>query len=711
MKNFHRCRKFPGTACAALLISAALLCVGASAHDGRHTVTFDDMVSIRYNALTTIDLSKDGKYIAEDYGRDIKIIDAKSGKVIRDVGKGILPLWAPNGDSLVFYSTRTGVMQLWVWRFGQASPRELTAIPHGVDPDPLTRVVGFPLHAFHFDWSADSSKIVFASRVSYPVQRAKDAPLVLDGNASIDAVLSGIFTKPGIVEGGVVESKDGWRFDVRAPNLNERLVNRIHIVDVASGKAHVVQSGVGTLFDAACSPDGSMLAYAAIAENTKVVTAKRGEIRLLNLKSGRETVLASGLDLKYQPRWSPRGGRLAFLVGNYGIKPKIRVVDVRTGRQIKDYALGTFILRYRWDSDGKSFLLSYLDNHVKTLGRLSLRKSKPKPLYTHVGYFWSQAEDGSLAWLEPRPGSERLLTDSEVFVVSAREKMPTKLRSLAPPPKDDLRLGRIETVTYRTAKGFMLKGALLYPPDYVRGRRYPLIVDAYPQYSGAGWMFPMYANQAWAAAGYMVFKPYQARAPHVWMNCTGKPDYCAASKGPKGWSTTKDDVMSGVDELIRRGLVDSDRICVYGHSNGGGVADYLITQTTRFKCAVIVAPVMPNWLGEPLLYGEWGMLSQWAGVSPLDDPEAWVKLSAIFRVKKVKTPVLLADGDDDGEFLLGTIAMYQALRFAGKEVTLLRYPNQGHVFEGKGLRDLYNREMVFFAKYLKPNESSSKRHQ
>ncbi len=713
MRNFYWRRKSAGTVCVMSLIAAVLLCAGASAHDSRHTVTFDDMVKIPYNALTTIDLSKDGKYIAEDNGRDIKIIDARSGKIVHDVGKGILPQWSPNGDSLAFYSTHSGVMQLWVWRFDQASPRQLTSIPHGINPDLLTRVSGFALDAFHFDWSPDSSEIVFASRVSYSIRRAKDAPLILDGNSSIDAVLSGIFTRPGIVEGGVVESSDGWRFDVRPPNLNERLVNRLHVVDAASGKVRVVKSGAGTLFHPVFSPDGSMLAYAAISENDKVVTAKSGEIRLLDLKSGRETVLARGLDLKYRPRWSPDGGRLAFLVGNYGIKPTIRVVDVRAGGHLKDYALGTYIQSYRWDADGRALLLLYLNDHVKTLGRLDLQKSKPEPLYTHIGYFWSQARDGSLAWLEPQPESEQMVTDSELFVGSVRGETPIKLRSLAPPPEHDLKLGRIETVTYRTAGGFTLKGGLLYPPDYVRGRRYPLIVDAYPQYSGAGWMFPMYANQAWAAAGYMVFKPYQARAPHVWVNCTstGEPGYCAASKGPRGWNTMKDDVMSGVDELIRRGLVDSDRMCVYGHSNGGGVADYLITQTTRFKCAVIVAPVFPNWLGEPLLYGEWGMLSQWSGISPLDDPEAWAKLSAVFRAKEVKTPVLLADGDNDGEFLLGTIEMYQALRFAGKKVTLLRYPNQEHVFEGGALRDLYNREMAFFAKYLKPDKGAVKQLQ
>lgn len=213
----------------------------------------------------------------------------------------------------------------------------------------------------------------------------------------------------------------------------------------------------------------------------------------------------------------------------------------------------------------------------------------------------------------------------------------------------------------------------------------------------------MYGNQAWAGAGYVVFKPNQARAPHVWANCSGKPDYCNTSRGPDAWDVMVDDVMSGVDALIHLGLVDSQRMCLYGHSNGGGVVDYLVTRTDRFKCAVVVAPVWPNWIGPPLLAtGTWRTMQDWTNVNPLHNPEAYIKLSAVFHVHNVKTPMLIADGDEDGQFLLGSIEMYNALRFAGKQVTFLRYPNEGHVFVGPGLRDLWNREMAFFARYLHP---------
>jgi dipeptidyl aminopeptidase/acylaminoacyl peptidase len=210
----------------------------------------------------------------------------------------------------------------------------------------------------------------------------------------------------------------------------------------------------------------------------------------------------------------------------------------------------------------------------------------------------------------------------------------------------------------------------------------------------------MSGNQAWASAGYMVFKP-GPRAPHSAPNCSGAPAFCAAGRGPAGLDVMVEDVMSGIAELDRRGLIDRDRMCLYGHSNGGGVVDYLVTRTDAFKCAVAVAPVLPNWLGTPFLwYESLGLMSHLAKTTPWKNPEAYVQLSAALHADKVKTPMLLADGDEDGAFLLGSIEMYNALRAAGADVALLRYPDQGHTLTGLALQDFWQREMAFFSAYL-----------
>jgi len=68
--------------------------------------------------------------------------------------------------------------------------------------------------------------------------------------------------------------------------------------------------------------------------------------------------------------------------------------------------------------------------------------------------------------------------------------------------------------------------------------------------------------------------------------------------------------------------------------------------------------------------------------------------------------MLLADGDNDIGFLRGMIEMYQALRYLGKDVTLLRYEGHGHGFEGPSMADFWKRENEFLDRHLKPESSS-----
>jgi dipeptidyl aminopeptidase/acylaminoacyl peptidase len=83
-----------------------------------------------------------------------------------------------------------------------------------------------------------------------------------------------------------------------------------------------------------------------------------------------------------------------------------------------------------------------------------------------------------------------------------------------------------------------------------------------------------------------------------------------------------------------------------------------------------------------------------------DDPETFVKLSAVYHLKNVTTPMLLAVGDDDGFFFLGALELYNSLRSLKKEVTLLRYAGQGLGFSGAALQDFTARESAFFNRYL-----------
>jgi dipeptidyl aminopeptidase/acylaminoacyl peptidase len=114
-----------------------------------------------------------------------------------------------------------------------------------------------------------------------------------------------------------------------------------------------------------------------------------------------------------------------------------------------------------------------------------------------------------------------------------------------------------------------------------------------------------------------------------------------------------------------------------------------------------------DWVGPFLFMTSNPIIPTMVGATPWEDAHAYAELSAIYGLDRVTTPVLLADGDDDGFILLTDIEMYNGLRYLDKKVTFLRYPKQGHGFTGAARTDFWKRENAFFDKYLKPEQPPS----
>jgi dipeptidyl aminopeptidase/acylaminoacyl peptidase len=278
---------------------------------------------------------------------------------------------------------------------------------------------------------------------------------------------------------------------------------------------------------------------------------------------------------------------------------------------------------------------------------------------------------------------------------------PSTLFELNPQVKD-WEMGKQEVVHWKNAGGEDLEGILIKPFGYQPGHRYPLIVDCYPVQGNSFKGHPMMGNQAWASRGYAVFIP-SPRGPHVWMAAFKSRAYNETAKGPRGWEVTFEDVISGVDDLIRQGIVDPERMGLYGFSNGGAVVEQIVTRTGRFKCAVAVAAaISADWMRGFFLHTDDPLIPDMVGMTPWDNPQAYVELSAVYTLNKVTTPMLLADGDQDDDFLLDGIEVYNGLRWLKKPVTFVRYPDQGHGFTGAALQDFWQRELEFFNRYLKP---------
>ncbi|HEX8029378.1 MAG TPA: S9 family peptidase, partial [Vicinamibacterales bacterium] len=160
------------------------------------------------------------------------------------------------------------------------------------------------------------------------------------------------------------------------------------------------------------------------------------------------------------------------------------------------------------------------------------------------------------------------------------------------PQLADIAQGDTEVVTWKSSDGVEVEGVLLKPVGFESGKRYPTLVVAHGGPAGAyvnGFRLGgLEGGQVWAGKGWAVFYP----------NPRGSTNYgqktLAANVNDWGGGDFKD-IMTGVDALVARGIADPDKLAHIGWSYGGYMTAWTITQTTRYKAAMVGAGLTNMW--------------------------------------------------------------------------------------------------------------------
>jgi dipeptidyl aminopeptidase/acylaminoacyl peptidase len=160
-----------------------------------------------------------------------------------------------------------------------------------------------------------------------------------------------------------------------------------------------------------------------------------------------------------------------------------------------------------------------------------------------------------------------------------------------------------------------------------------------------------------------------------------------------------------LDELDRRGLIDTNRVGISGLSNGASMVDEAITKTQRFAAAAagysnghpVSYYLLPPHLratsrivngGEPLAQGF----------------AAWQRRSPGMSAEKVNTPLLLNVADRE---TMSAVANYVSLVDAGKPVEMLIYPDERHVkWQPAHKYAVYRRNLQWFQFWLQEKEAA-----
>lgn len=262
---------------------------------------------------------------------------------------------------------------------------------------------------------------------------------------------------------------------------------------------------------------------------------------------------------------------------------------------------------------------------------------------------------------------------ADVAVATIADKSPRRLTSLNDDLFTDKQLGELEEIEYESSHdGRKIQAWILKPPGFDAKKKYPLILEIHGgPFANYGPRFSA-EMQLYAAAGYVV----------LYVNPRGSTSYGEAFGNlihHNYPSQDYDDLMSGVDALLKRGYLDAKNLFVTGGSGGGVLTAWIIGRTNRFAAAVIGKPVI-NWYSFVLTADIYPFFNRyWFPGPPWENAEHYLKRSPLSLVGNVSTPAMLITGEADHRTPMSESEQYyQALKLRKIDTMLVRIPEASH---------------------------------
>ena len=282
-----------------------------------------------------------------------------------------------------------------------------------------------------------------------------------------------------------------------------------------------------------------------------------------------------------------------------------------------------------------------------------------------------------------------------------------ELLATRPAIKPEL-MSETKFITYKARDGLEIP-AWVTVPKGSGGKNLPLVVNIH----GGPWA-RVYGYDQWrrpeaqffASRGYVVLEPEPRSSDGF-----GRKHMTA---GFRQWGQAmQDDITDGVLHLVKEGLVDKSRVCLYGASYGGyATLMGLVKEPDLFKCGVPFVAVTDviefittneaDYAQEQVkLDFERSMIREVG--DPKHDREMLRRASPALQAKRIKAPVLLAMGQVDQRVpLIHGKMMRDAMQEAGVKLEYIVYAGEGHGWnKDENVFDWYKRVEAFLAEHLK----------
>lgn len=571
----------------------------------------------------------------------------------------LLPRWSPDGKHLAFLSNRgepaegdeEAKDQVYVMRADGGEAEALTSTEGGVE---------------QFRWAPDGTAIAFVARDGLTEQERKKRK----------------------------EKDDAVHVD------HDYKYGRLWVVGLADRRPQAVTKQDAHVVDFAWAPDGDELAV-SLSPTPRLDDVYWGQTLVIVRRLTGAVVRRVSDRFASAPRWSPDGKLLAFLEFTpQRLATRLAIADVSGGaaRTLLDDYAGT-VWDLDWLPDSKRLLAGSTEAtraRLVTVDAGSGALTGVAELYSDGVSFSVSPGGASAAYLSETPG-----TPSDVWLLRP-DGSTARLTRLHDQQLTEVRLGQVKEISWKSSKdGQTIYGVLVTPPDVRAGRKYPTVVQVHggPEWAWwQGWHGSWHEwGQLLASRGYVVLLP----------NPRGSDGqgWRFVEANAEDWGGLDfQDIIDGVDHLVSQGLADPDRLGIGGWSYGGFMTSWAVTQTQRFKAAVVGAAVTNLFSFHGTTDITPNFLKFYMRGLPYGRRETYDRRSPMNGVQQVKTPCLVIHGERDLRVpVTQGFEFYTALRQLGVTTEMVIYPREPHGLRERAHHvDLMTRLVEWFDRYLKP---------
>lgn len=440
-------------------------------------------------------------------------------------------------------------------------------------------------------------------------------------------------------------------------------------------KAKRLTNGNFTVTSFRVSPDGKAVAFGH-QPDPLINSFLKSDISLVSLLDNKIISLVKNPSTDGLEGWSPDSKEILFTsnlsdsTSNFYTNSKLFALQIETKatRQLAkmlDENLGGF----EWEQTG---IYASIWNKTKKLlyridpatGAYSVFKNSPNQILS-----FSFSKDGQTLAYTARADDQL----TEVFISKLNEEG-QQLSDMTSQIKN-WKVAQSEVISWKSKDGATIEGVLHKPKDYDPSKKYPLLVMIHGGPTGIDTPTPVpgyvYPVLQWLDKGCLVLRP----------NYRGSAGYGEAFRSLNVKNLGVGDmwdVLSGIDYLDKKGMIDKSKMGSMGWSQGGYISAFLTTNTDVFK-AISVGAGISNWMTYYVGTDIHPFTRQYLKATPWNDEMIYKKTSPITNINKAKTPTLIQHGEFDKRVpIANAYELLQGLRDKNVPAELIVYKGFGH---------------------------------